>query len=151
MNAPADREGHWRAAGALLVMALSYALVGRLSLLLAIPPGYASPVYPPAGMALVFVLVYGRSAALAVMVGAIVVNVLLNPLRGLGVAEAVIGMGAGLQALACAELVRRRVRQPLTLSAPGDIARFYLFGAGIGCLVSASVGTAVLGATDIVP
>ncbi len=132
-------------------MALLYALVGRLSLTLAIPPGYASPVYPPAGMALVFVLIYGRRAALAVVLGSVIVNVLLNPLHQLGVAELTIGLGAGLQALVAATLVQRFVRQPLILSAPRDIVRFYLFGAGLGCLVSASVATATLGVADIVP
>jgi len=137
--------------GVLLLMALAYAVVGRVSLLLAIPPAYASPLYPPAGMALVFVLLYGRSAAAAVAVGAIVINLLLNPLRAVGLAEVVIGLGAGLQALVAAELVQRMVRQPLTLSAPRDIARFYLFGALIGCLVSASVATAALAVADVVP
>lgn len=137
--------------GALLLMALAYAVVGRISLLLAIPPAYASPLYPPAGMALVFVLLYGRRAAAAVAVGAIVINLLLNPLRAVGLAEVVIGLGAGLQALVAAELVQRMVRQPLTLSAPRDIARFYLFGALIGCLVSASVATAALAVADVVP
>ncbi|MDO9315113.1 MAG: CHASE domain-containing protein [Burkholderiaceae bacterium] len=151
MNSPAERLGQGCGLGALLLMALSYAVVGRLSLLMAIPPGYASPLYPAAGMALVFVLVCGRRAALAVTVGAIAVNVLLNPRHALGATEAVIGLGAGLQALFAAELVQRMVRQPLTLSAPREIARFYLFGAVIGCLVSASVATTALGAADVVP
>ncbi|MFM9917329.1 MAG: CHASE domain-containing protein [Rhizobacter sp.] len=151
MSSPAERLGQGRGLGVLLLMALSYAVVGRLSLLMAIPPGYASPLYPAAGMALVFVLVCGRRAALAVTVGAVAVNVLLNPLHALGATEVVIGLGAGLQALFAAELVRRRVRQPLTLSSPGEIARFYLFGALIGCLVSASVATTALLVADVVP
>ncbi|MBX9795036.1 MAG: CHASE domain-containing protein [Burkholderiaceae bacterium] len=151
VNPDANRPWHWRGLGALLLMALAYAVVGRLSLMLAAPPGYASPLYPPAGMALVFVLVYGRSAALAVTVGAIVVNVLLNPLRTVDITEVVIGLGAGLQALVAAGLVQRLVRQPLTLSAPRDIARFYVFGAVVGCLVGASMATAALGIADIVP
>ena len=148
VNSDVNRPWHRHGLVALLLMALSYAVVGRLSLLLAIPPGYAAPLYPPAGMALVFVLVYGRSAALAVAAGAIAINLLLHPLRAPGLAEVIIGLGAGLQALIAAELVQRLVRQPLTLSAPRDIARFYLFGALIGCLVSASVATTALGAAD---
>ena len=151
MNSPADRVGPWRGLGTLLLMALSYAVAGRLSLLLAIPPGYASPLYPAAGMALVFVLVGGRRAALAVAAGAVAVNVTLNPLHALGLTEAAIGLGAGLQALLAAELVQRMVRQPLTLSTPREIARFYLFGALIGCLVNASVGTTALVVADVVP
>jgi signal transduction histidine kinase/CheY-like chemotaxis protein len=140
-----------RSFAALVLMALAYAVVARLALLMAVPPAYASPMFPAAGMALVFVLVYGQRAALAVVAGALIVNVLMNPLRGAGIAEAAIALGAGLQALAAAALVRRQVTQPLTLSAPLDIARFYVFGAAVGCLVNASVATAALGLAGVVP
>ena len=39
--------------------AMGYALLGLLGLLLAIPPGYASPVFPAAGLALALILVSG--------------------------------------------------------------------------------------------
>ena len=42
--------------------ALAYAVVGAVALLLAGPPGYASPLYPPAGIALAAVICYGRAA-----------------------------------------------------------------------------------------
>lgn len=132
-------------------MTVAYAAVAWLSLRMAVPPAYASPMFPAAGMALVFVLVYGRGAALAVVAGALLVNFGLHPLRSPSIAEVVIALGAGAQALISAALVRRRVAQPLTLSAPLDIANFYLFGAAIGCLVSASVATAALGLTAAVP
>jgi len=47
----------WLAPAALT--ALAYFLTGQLALLLAIPPGYAAPIYPSAGLALAAVLVYG--------------------------------------------------------------------------------------------
>ncbi len=133
------------------MMTIAYAVIARLALLMAVPPAYASPMFPAAGMALVFVLVYGQRAALAVIAGSLIVNVVLNPLRGAGVAEVVIALGAGAQALVAAALVRRWVAQPLTLSAPSDIVRFYVFGAAVGCLVNASVATAALGLSSVVP
>ena len=133
------------------MMTIAYAVVARLALLIALPPAYASPMFPAAGMALVFVLVYGRRAALAVIAGALVVNLVLNPLRGAGIPEVAIALGAGVQALVAAALVRRSVAQPLTLSAPRDIARFYVFGAAVGCLVNASVATLALGLSAVVP
>ena len=54
--------------------ALAYALAGVLSLLLAIPPGYASPLYPAAGIALASVLVFGRRMLPAVWLGAAAVE-----------------------------------------------------------------------------
>lgn len=134
----------------LLLMTLAYAVIAQLASVLAVPPAYTSPMFPAAGVALVFVLVYGRRAAWAVVAGALIVNVVLNPLRGSGIAEAAIALGAGAQALVAAALVRRWVAQPLTLSAPRDIGRFCVFGAGLGCLVNASVATAALALTSAV-
>ncbi len=146
----------WRPLGMLLLMALAYLLVGRLALWMAVPlayhlPGYASPVYPAAGLALVFVLTHGRRAVLAVAAGAICVNVWLNPAHTLGLIECMLGLGAALQAWVAASLVRRYVGQPLWLAAPREIARFYFFGAGVGCLISASVATATLGLANTLP
>ena len=53
-----------------------------LALLLAIPPGYASPLYPAAGIALASVLVYGRRMLGGVALGAFAVNAVLIAARG---------------------------------------------------------------------
>ena len=98
--------GHGRlAAGLALVMAtaLAYAAVGVAALLLAGPPGYASPLYPSAGIALAAVLVYGRRAVPGVWLGAFAVNVSLGLLHGqqgwaLVKLPLLIGAGAALQA-----------------------------------------------------
>ena len=58
----------------LLVTAIAYALTGWLARLLAIPPGYASPLFPAAGIALAAVLVYGRVAWAGVFIGSAITN-----------------------------------------------------------------------------
>ena len=42
--------------------ALAYAVTGWLALRLALPPSYAAPLYPSAGIALAAAWVYGRPA-----------------------------------------------------------------------------------------
>ena len=42
-----------------VLTALGYFLAGRLALLLAIPPGYATAIWPSAGIALVVILLHG--------------------------------------------------------------------------------------------
>jgi len=59
---------HWAAAFALT--AIGYVLAGLAGLSLAIPPGYASPLYPAAGVAIASVLVFGRRMLPAVLLGA---------------------------------------------------------------------------------
>jgi PAS domain S-box-containing protein len=129
-------------------VAAGYAALGRAALWLAIPSGFASPLFPSAGLALVSVLLYRWPAAAGVMLGSFIVNWWLSaagaPALMVYLVPAAVGAGAALQALAGAALVRRFVRQPLTLTEPRDIAAFFGFGAFAACLISASIATTVL-------
>jgi PAS domain S-box-containing protein len=150
MNDGAAADSSWRTAWSTAAgVALAYAVTGLLALNLAIPPGYASPIYPAAGIALVAVLVFGRPGLAGTALGAFLVNLTLGLARGpLDLAAvavpASIGAGAALQAALAAALVRRFVSQPLTLTEPRDIVRFGVLGAALACTVSAGVGSAVL-------
>jgi PAS domain S-box-containing protein len=132
----------------LLGTGLAYFLIGWASLRLTLAPGFASSFFPAAGIALACVIVHGRCAALGVFAGALALNALANKAAGGALAHVLVplafGVGAMLQALAGAALTRRFVRQPLTLSEPGDIARFFTLGGPVACLVGASIATAVL-------
>lgn len=127
-------------------LTLSYVAVGLLSLQLAIPPSYASPLYPAAGLALAALLSLGTNHAPAVALGAFIANVLLAQQRGAPalLAPALIGLGAMLQALVGAAAIRRWVGQPLLLSEPRDLLRFFALGAGLATVISPSVGTLAL-------
>jgi PAS domain S-box-containing protein len=134
--------------------ALAYALVGWLALFLAGPPGYASPLYPSAGIALAATLTYGAWALPGVLAGSFSVNLALAAMRGGTDAAAwwlpvVIGFGAALQALVGAWLVRRFAGQPVLLQTPRDVVRAGLLGALLACCVSASTGTAAMLAAGI--
>ncbi|MBX3601697.1 MAG: CHASE domain-containing protein [Rubrivivax sp.] len=135
--------------------AAGYALVGWFALMLAGPPGYASPLYPSAGIALAATLTWGRAALPGVWLGAFAVNAALGALRGqAGTAllwlPLLIGLGAMLQAALGALLVRRFVGQPVVLNAPRDILLSGLLGAGLACTVSPSIATAALLSTGAV-
>jgi len=125
---------------------LAYIATGLLALLLAIPAGYASPLYPAAGVALASVLIYGRRMLGAIALGSFCVNVVLVAARGHRdltalATPAAIGIGAALQAGVGAALVQRFVRQPLTLTLPADVARF-IAACSASSFISTSVATA---------
>jgi hypothetical protein len=40
-------------------LTIGYVVSGKLTLLLAVPPGYASPIFPPAGIAIAAMLIGG--------------------------------------------------------------------------------------------
>ena len=56
------------------LVAFAYASVAALSLALAIPPGYASAVWPPAGIALAAWLAFGSRIWPAILIGAALAN-----------------------------------------------------------------------------
>ncbi|MBN8900413.1 MAG: MASE1 domain-containing protein [Rhodospirillales bacterium] len=155
MNPPLFRDREFDDAPAriwllqMLCTYLAYAVAGRVALALAIPPGYAAPLYPAAGIALACVLTFGWRMLLPVALAAFHVNLTLSADRGnldiwAWVTPAVVGVGAALQALIGAVLIKRFVRQPLSLSEPRDIARFYALGAVAACLVSSSISAIFL-------
>src|SRR5580765_5092584 len=134
---------------------LAYATAGALALLIAVPPGYASPLYPAAGIGLASVLVYGRRMLGAVALGAFFVNALALTTRGpheliAFALPAGIALAAALQTGVAAEAVRHLVRQPLTLTLPADVSRF-MAACLVASLIAPTLATAMLHATDIVP
>jgi CHASE1-domain containing sensor protein len=132
----------------ILAVAAAYFATGKLALLLAIPPGYATAIWPPAGIALVAALLLGSRALPGVFLGSFLVNLLTSFERGttgspLAIATA-IAAGAILQAHLGAGLIRRFVGAPLELLEWKEIARFLLLGGPAGCGVGATVGVATL-------
>ncbi len=143
---------HWALAS--LLTALAYALAGRAALALAVPPGFASPLYPAAGVALGALLIFGRHAWPGVALGSLCVNVALRGgLQDVSSAllmPSFIAVGAALQALVGEALIKRFVRQPLELAEPRDVLRF--LGIGItSCLVSPTVGNLALWLSGTLP
>ena len=57
-----------------MLLALAYYISGRLGLLLAVPPGYATPMWPPSGFALAGILLLGYRYWPGVLLGSFAVN-----------------------------------------------------------------------------
>jgi PAS domain S-box-containing protein len=130
----------------LLLAALAYAVAGRLGALLAIPPSYASPLFPAAGIALACVLRWGPRMLPAVALGWLLANTRTlqwNDLTSLA-AHLLIASGVAAQAGFAARLVRGYVPQPLRLGDGKAVLRFFVAGGVVGCLIAPSVGTATL-------
>ncbi len=141
---------------ALLATALAYTVVGWVALLLAIPPGYASPLFPPAGIALASVMVFGWRMMAGVALGSFAVNFTVSAEHGpveltsLGL-PIMFAAGAALQAGAGAWLVKRFLPQPIQLTEPREIAAFFGLGGAVACMVSATAATGALALTGAVP
>lgn len=97
----------------IVALSLGYVALGWVGLALAIPPGYASPMFPAAGLALAMVLVGGYRTLPGVWIGSFCLNLLhsWNGASGgwtIALVPAMIGVGATAQAAIGAWLVQRR-------------------------------------------
>ena len=123
-------------------LALIYFVAGKLSLQLAFLHKSASPVWPPAGIALAALLVLGFRVWPALFVGAFLVNLttLGNIWTSLGIAS-----GNTLEALCGAWLVNRFAGGARVFDRPQDVFKFAL-AALIGTTVSPTFGVSSLAA-----
>ncbi|MEC5399730.1 PAS domain S-box protein [Uliginosibacterium sp. H1] len=138
----------------LLLLVLAYLVSGRLGLMLATPPDYATAVFPAAGIALGVLLVGGWRLWPGVWLGAVFLQTMALPVAGetssWGVAS-LIATGATLQALAGQWLVRRFSGYPQPLQRGWAIFLMLLLGGPVSCLLSSSIGVVVLARMDILP
>src|SRR5579859_3853128 len=125
-------------------IAILYVVGGRLGLLLAVPPGYATAIFPSAGIAIAAAVIGGRGALPAIYVGSFVLNIWIGATAEpqttyllVGVA-ALIAFASCLQAALGAWLLRRYIGDQILLDNPRDLARFLLIAPG-ACITSASL------------
>lgn len=143
---------------AIVGMTLAYYLSGRLGLLLAIPPGYATAVWPASGIALAGLLLYGNRLLPGIWLGSFAINVwtglaltsLPELLRSL-VLPTLIAGGATLQAAIGAALIRRYVGYTNILQHENRLIPMLLLGGPVACLSSASVGVTSLWLSGLIP
>ena len=141
-------EHPWAAAA---LVAAAYLIAGKLAQLMAIPPGYATAVWPPAGIALAVVLFFGPRIGLGVMLGSMLVNLTTAataevppPLQIVLPMTLAVGVGAWLQAVVGAHLLRRHGDGDFSLIEERTIALFLLIGGPLSCLVSPTIGVTSL-------
>ena len=129
-----------------LAHATLYFILGALGLSLAISPGYSSPIFPAAGLALALSIRFGRYGVVAVFIGSFALNYSQSLLNARGFADAaiisaLIASGSALQCTIGAALVRRFLKPGWEyLDNEKSIFHLLLVGGVVACLCSATVG-----------
>lgn len=126
--------------GQVSLLAAVYFAAAKLSLFFAIPPGYATAVWPPSGVALAAVLMLGNRIWPGIWIGAALVNFTINSSL---FAAVLIGSGNTLEALAGAALIRRYIGVPYRFERAEDVIKFIAVAA-LSATVAATVATVPL-------
>ena len=136
----AGRDSVWRDLGATVVLAACYFAAAKLALALAIAPGYATAVWPPSGIALAALLLFGRRLWPGIWAGAALVN---YSVEGGWLLAASIATGNTLEAVVGVWLVRHFVGAHAAFEGPESAFRF-VGAVAVGALVAALIGVATL-------
>ncbi|HEX4855649.1 MAG TPA: CHASE domain-containing protein [Limnobacter sp.] len=140
----------------IMTHSLLYLVLGALGLSLAISPGYSSPVFPAAGLALALRLRFGIRGAVAVFIGSFVLNLLVSNLKpgtlpNQFLLPLMIAIGSALQCSLGAFLVGRLLQPGWEyLDNERPIFQLMLVGGLLTCLCSATVGVGSMYFLDVI-
>src|SRR5574338_78368 len=137
------------------ILALIYAVTGWAALQIAVPPGYAAPVFPPAGIALAALLTYGYRLVPGVFLGSLGVQFMAAAHTGLAHfswdAALLTALGPTLQATAGTWLTHRLVKPPFTFEAVRSILLLLLAVAPLSSLIAPSLSVPWLASAGLIP
>lgn len=135
------RFGSWRHLGLVGLVAAAYFLAAEVGLSLAFAHTNVSPVWPPTGIAIAALLVFGRRLWPAVLLGALAANLWTEvsiPVAG-GIA-----VGNTLEALAAFHLLTFRSQFDRSFSSMKTVLKFVLCAVVISPMISATIGNVSL-------
>ena len=124
-----------------LITALVYFAGAELGLSLASLHSNVTPVWPPTGISIAFLLIFGRQVLPGIFAGALAANLLTSIPVGssLGIAT-----GNTLEALVAYSLLHRSTSLRRSFESVLDVMRFVVYAALLAPLVSATIGSVSL-------
>ncbi|HMS84481.1 MAG TPA: ATP-binding protein [Nitrospira sp.] len=136
-----------------LMLAATYVAMGKLGLMLAIQPGYASGIFPPAGLAIAAAYLWGGQTLPWIVLGSLTLNlsVTTTPVQTSAIMAAIcIAIASALQAWIGRLVLQRTIGLKTGLETIGHIGG-YLLATPFICLVGASLSVASLVILSIMP
>lgn len=126
----------WRRITLVALAYFGFALAGQL---LSGPFTQAPLIWPPAGLALAALLVWGSRLWPGLWVGAFLFHFWLETPLDSAISAAIVATAATVQALIAARLTRHFLDAPIPLAREKDVFRFLLIGGPVSGLVSTSI------------
>jgi PAS domain S-box-containing protein len=142
-----QEKGNRRLIVQVALLAAAYFVAAKLALLLAVPPGYATALWPPSGIALAAVLMLGPRVWPGVFIGSALANL---HIEGAVLASVVIASASSAQALVAGSLLRRHVGVPYRFVSVRQVVIFVLLCAG-AAVIAPTVALLPLAAAHEMP
>ncbi|WP_405691717.1 MASE1 domain-containing protein [Streptomyces sp. NBC_00057] len=130
-----------------LAVAVCYFATARLGLLQEVVRGQVTPLWPPTGIAVAALLVFGMRIWPGIALGALVVNIFIGP----SVVPVLFIAAGNTLAPICSYLMLRRAGFHNALDRLRDALALVFLGALGGMLISATVGTGILVLSGALP
>ncbi len=142
----------------ILGLAVAYLVTGKIGIFLAIPPGYATAIWPPSGIALAGILLYGYRVWPGILLGSMLVNLpttwdsssSFDIFISMTIVLA-ISSGAALQAIVGTYLLRRFGGFPNSLGSEKEVFSFMLFGGILSSLINSTLSVTTLVLSNRIP
>ena len=142
----APRRSHVYDVALCAIVAIAYTAAGKFGLTLAVVNASATAVWPPSGIALAALLIFGSRVWPGIFLGAFVVN---ETTAGLLTTSSIIAAGNTAEALIGAYFVNRFANGRAAFNRASHFLRFMLLAGFVSTSVSATVGAAALTATGL--
>lgn len=138
--------------GKIVLLAFFYVLTGAYGLSLALPPGFATIIWPPSGIGIGFLICYGWRVWPGIFIGSLLLNgyisgvfpidqaVVFSKLSG----ASAIAFGLTLQAVLAYLLIRFTVGIPIVIRKISDISLLFILAGPLSCVVASTIGVSVL-------
>lgn len=135
----------------IIAIAVVYFVFGLLGLETAVPPSQAGTVWPPAGIALASVLLYGKRIIPGIFIGNFCISAWAFGLDEQSIQIYVAtGTGASLFALTGAYLIKKFAGFPNELIDDKEIILFLLLGGPVSTLISSTIGISAMSLYGII-
>lgn len=128
----------------ILLLATVYYVTGKMGLLLALPPGYASPIWPPTGIGIAALLLFGVNLWPGLYLGAFLVNFEHAPASVEIFAAGLIAVGNTLSIVLSTICIKKFLKFPKRFYLEKDIFLFLLLAGPLAGFMSASWGVSTL-------
>ena len=131
------------------LLTITYVVSGKLGLMLALPPGYASLIFPPAGIAIAAAFISGKRVLPWIFLGSLLLNLWVaysgsQQIDTIGfMVASIIAIASMLQAAIGGWGLRRMIGYPISSNNIQNILRFLLLVPVI-CTISASLSVSSL-------